>query len=133
MINDATLSTWTPRVLSAMRIITALLFLQHGLAKFFGWPAPGPANLQMFSLIGLAGALEIVGGALLTIGLFSRVVAFIVSGEMAVAYFMGHAPNSFFPLVNRGEAAIMFCFIFLYVAFAGPGPWSLDATRDKSS
>ena len=131
MINEAVLAAWAPRMLSVLRIMTALLFLQHGLSKFFGWPAPAPQNFQLMSLIGLAGVIEFVGPVLLAIGVFTRPVAFIMSGEMAFAYFMGHAGSSFFPQVNRGEGAIMFCFIFLYVAIAGGGPWGIDGTRAR--
>ncbi|MCX7384602.1 MAG: DoxX family protein [Alphaproteobacteria bacterium] len=129
MINDAMLAAWAPRMLSVLRIMTALLFLQHGLSKFFAWPAAAPANFQVMSLIGFAAAIELIGGVLLAAGLFTRIAAVIMSGEMAFAYFMGHAGQSFFPQVNRGEAAIMFCFIFLYVAIAGGGPWGIDAAR----
>ena len=128
-MNDAMLAPWAPRILSALRIITGLLFLEHGLVKLFSFPMAAPANFQLMSLIGVAALIEVVGGVLVTVGLFSRIAAIIMSGEMAVAYFMAHMPSSFFPIVNRGEAAIMFCFIFLYIAAAGPGPWSLDATR----
>ncbi len=121
-------ATWSPRILSVLRIIAGLLFLQHGIAKLFGFPPiPYFANLQLFSLLGFAGVLELVGGALMIAGLFTRPVAFILSGEMAVAYFMSHAPKGFMPLVNQGELAVLFCFVFLYFAFAGPGPWSADA------
>jgi putative oxidoreductase len=121
------LSTWTPRLLSVLRIVAGLLFLEHGLSKLVQFPIPAPAALT--PLIIAAGVIELVGGALVAVGLFTRVAAFIMSGEMAVAYFMAHAPQGFYPLVNRGEAAILFCFIFLYIAAAGPGPWSLDAKR----
>jgi putative oxidoreductase len=124
-------TTWTPRVLSILRIMTALLFLEHGTQKLLGFPPspnPGPA---LFSLLGIQGVIEIVGGLLLALGLFTRPVAFILSGDMAVAYFMAHAPQSFFPVLNRGDAAILYCFVFLYLVFAGPGPWSLDAPRDR--
>ena len=129
MINPTVLATWAPRILSVLRIMTALLFLQHGMVKLFGFPAAGPANFQIMSLIGLAAIIEVAGSVLLALGLFTRPVAFIMSGEMAVAYFMAHAPSSFFPIVNRGEAAILFCFVFLYIAFAGGGTWSADAAR----
>ncbi len=129
MINDSTLAAWAPRMLSVLRIMAGLLFLQHGLSKFFAWPAAAPPNFQMMSLIGLAGAIELIGGALISVGLFTRIAAVVASGEMAFAYFMGHAPSSFFPQVNRGEGAIMFCFIFLYVAIAGGGPWGIDGAR----
>ena len=121
-----TWSGYAPYVLSIVRIVVALLFFEHGLSKMFGFPQPitPPA---LFSLSWFSGAIEFVGGGLLVIGLFSRVTAFIMSGEMAFAYFISHAPHSFFPIINRGDAAILYCFIFLYIAFAGGGPWSLDA------
>src|SRR5438309_909588 len=120
-------SVWTPRVLSVMRIVVAALFLQHGTAKLFHVPhVANFDNVQLMSLIGLAGTLELVGGLLLLIGLFTRPVAFILSGEMAFAYFMAHAGQGFWPLLNRGELAALYCFVFLYLAAAGGGPWSLD-------
>jgi putative oxidoreductase len=123
-------ATWQPRLLSVLRIMTALLFLQHPTAKFFKFPHVAMFdNLQLFSVIGFAGMLELVGGILLLLGLFTRPVAFILSGEMAVAYFMGHASGGFFPLTNGGEPAVLFCFIFLYLAVAGGGVWSVDAMR----
>ena len=123
---------WAPRLLSILRIVTALLFMTHGIAKHFKYPPlPVFAKLEPVSLLGLAGALELVGGVLLILGLFTRPVAFILSGQMAVAYFMAHAPRGFHPLVNGGESAILFCFLFLYVAAAGAGPWSIDAARKK--
>ena len=131
MLNEASLHAWTPRVLSVLRIIAALLFLQYGLSKYFGFPARPPANFGMFSLIGLAGAIELVGSVLLLIGVFSREAAFIMSGEIAVAYFMRRAPNGFFPQVNGGGLEVLFCFVFLYLFFAGPGPWSVDAARRR--
>lgn len=134
MISENQLATvWAPRLLSVLRIMAALLFMEHGTMKLLGFPAsdnPGPA---LFSLIGLAGLLELVGGALLVLGLFTRPVAFILSGQMAVAYFMAHAPQSFFPIKNGGESAILFCFVFLYLFAAGAGPWSLDAARKSGA
>ena len=125
---------WGGRALSVLRIVTALLFLQHGLAKHFGFPHVASFdNLQPLSLIGLAGAIEIVGSLLLLVGLFTRPAAFIMSGEMAVAYFMAHAPRAFFPLVNQGELAVLYCFVFLFLAIEGGGPWSLDAMLRKPS
>jgi len=122
---------WAPRLLSVLRIIFALLFLAHGLVKLFGFPVGAqPGQVPLASLFGLAGVLELVGGALLLIGLFTRPVAFLLSGQMAVAYFMVHAPTAFFPLLNGGELAILYCFAFLYLAAAGAGPWSLDARRE---
>lgn len=118
---------WSPRLLSVLRIITAFLFLQHGTAKLFGFPHVAFFDeLSLFSLIGFAGLLEVVGGLLLVLGLFTRPVAFILSGEMAFAYFIGHAPKGLIPLLNGGEPAILFCFIFLYLVAAGGGAWSLD-------
>jgi putative oxidoreductase len=131
-INEATLRAWTPRMLSVLRIMTALLFLQYGLSKYFGWPANSPANFTMFSLIGLAGVIELLGSLLLLVGIFSREAAFIMSGEIAVAYFMRRAPNGFYPQVNGGGLEVLFCFVFLYLVFAGPGPWSVDAARSRS-
>jgi len=115
-------------MLSVLRIMTALLFLAHGTSKYFGFPV-SIGEIKMLSLFGVAGLIELVFGTLLTLGLFSRLAAFILSGEMAFAYFIGHAPKSFFPLANNGEPAVLFCFIFLYLAFAGPGPWSIDTMR----
>ncbi|MNB95833.1 hypothetical protein D3C87_1468170 [compost metagenome] len=118
---------WAPRLLSVLRIITAFLFLQHGTAKLFGFPHVAFFDeLSLFSLIGFAGVLEVVGGLLLVLGLFTRPVAFILSGEMAFAYFIAHVPKGLFPLLNNGEQAILFCFIFLYLVAAGGGAWSLD-------
>ncbi|MBI1214166.1 MAG: DoxX family membrane protein [Alphaproteobacteria bacterium] len=119
------IATWTPRLLSVLRIMSGLLFMEHGTAKLLHFPqAQGPTELPPLLLV--AGVLELAGGALVATGLFTRIVAFVLSGEMAIAYFMAHAPNSFFPLVNHGEGAILYCFIFLYLAFAGGGEWSLD-------
>lgn len=119
---------WQPRVLSVFRFVVGLLYLEHGLSKVIGFPAlahHGPYHL--FSLVpGAAGILELVGGALIVLGLFTRPVAFILSGEMAFAYFLAHEPRNFFPIVNGGEAAILFCFAFLYLFVAGGGAWSLD-------
>ena len=123
---------WTPRVLALLRIMVGLLFLEHGTQKLLGFPPsanPGPALL---SLMGIQGIIELVGGILIVLGLFTRPVAFILCGDMAVAYFMSHFPNSFFPITNRGDAAILYCFIFLYLAVAGGGTWSLDASRRES-
>lgn len=126
MAVDTLETVWAPRVLSILRIVSALLFFEHGSAKLFGFP-PSDMSPEVMSLSWIAGVLEVVGGALLALGLFTRPVAFILSGQMAVAYWMAHAPNSFFPLLNHGDAAVLFCFIFLYFVFAGGGPWSLDA------
>jgi putative oxidoreductase len=112
-----------PYVLSILRIVVALLFLQHGLSKVFGFPVPGPS---LNGLLILAAFLETVGAVLLLVGAYTRIVAFILSGEMAFAYFMAHAPRSVYPLANGGELAVLFCFIFFYFVFAGGGPWSVD-------
>jgi putative oxidoreductase len=127
---EQTLTAYAPQVRSIVRIVAALLFLEHGTSGLFGWPSPLPAP-PLFSLYWCSGSIELVGGALLALGLFSRPAAFVMSGEMAFAYFIGHAPQGFFPILNRGDAAILFCFIFLYFVFAGPGPWSLDAVWRK--
>lgn len=119
-------SVWAPRLLSVLRIVAALIFFAHGSQKLFGFPPTDRAAPELFSLMGLAGTLETVGGALLFFGLFTRPVAFILSGMMAVAYWMAHAPQSFYPVNNAGDAAILYCFVFLYFVAAGPGPWSLD-------
>ena len=124
---------WAPQVLSLMRIAAALLFMQHGTSKLLDFPSAGPEGLQLLSLIGLAGILELFGGALLLLGLFTRSVAFILSGMMAVAYFLAHAPRDFFPIVNDGELAALYCFVFFYLVFAGGGAWSLDALWRRSS
>jgi len=126
------LKGWTPQILSIFRIMFALLFLEHATAKLFHFPHVAAFDaVTPTSFFGIAGIIELVGGLLLAFGLFSEIAAFILSGEMAVAYFMVHAPQSFFPLVNMGEGAILYCFAFLYLAAAGPGPWSVDALRKK--
>ena len=130
--NASTLSRYQSQALAVMRIVFAYLFLLHGSAKLLGAPHVAMFdNLQLFSLMGLAGVLELVGGVLLIIGLFTRPVAFLLSGQMAVAYFMAHAKadNFMLPLLNGGEAAVLFCFGFLYLFFAGPGAWALDNRR----
>ena len=124
------LDVWAPRLLSVLRIVAALIFMEHGTQKLFGIPTPmngtGPAA---FSLLWFAAILELGGGVLLLLGLFTRPVAFVLSGEMAVAYWMAHAPRSPFPALNGGDAAILYCFVFLYLAAAGAGAWSLDQAR----
>lgn len=124
-------ATWSGPLLSVLRIMTGLLFLAHGTAKLFQWPMMDmfKDGVQLFSLMGLAGVLEVVGGLLIVVGLFTRVAAFVLSGMMAVAYFMAHAPQGFYPLLNGGELAVLYCFVFLYFSAAGPGPWSVDAKR----
>lgn len=126
------LDVWAPRVLSLLRIIAALLFMEHGLMKLFHFPAPQPGAPDPLPMMLMAAAwIEVVGGGLIALGLFTRLAAFICSGQMAAAYFMAHAPQGFWPALNGGEAAILFCFVFLYLAVAGPGPWSLDALVRK--
>ena len=126
------LIVWSPRVLSVLRIVAALLFMEHGLMKLFHFPAPQPGAPDPLPPLLLAAAwIEVVGGGLLALGLFTRAVAFVCSGEMAVGYFMAHAPNGFYPALNMGEAAVLYCFVFLYLAFAGGGEWSLDAQVRK--
>ncbi|MDE2602756.1 MAG: DoxX family protein [Bradyrhizobium sp.] len=126
-------TAWAPPALSVLRIVTGLMIIQHGMAKLIGFPAvPDFANLNPLSLMGAAGFIELIGGALLIIGLLTQPVAFVISGEMAFAYFMAHAPNSFFPLINDGTLAIIFCFACLYLSTAGPGPWSVDAAMKRA-
>jgi putative oxidoreductase len=120
---------WSPYALSVLRIVAALLFLEHGLQKYIGFPSAGP---PMSALLWIQGAIEIVGGVLLVAGAWTRPVSFILCGNMAVAYFMAHFPKSFYPSVNGGDAAILFCFVFLYFACAGAGPWSVDETVFKN-
>jgi putative oxidoreductase len=119
----AALERTSPFIRSLLRIIAALLFLQHGLQKYFAFPSPGP---HMIPLLYVQGIIEIVGGVLLTLGIYSRLVAFILSGDMAVAYFIAHLPHGPFPVLNRGELAVLYCFVFLYLFFAGGGPISVD-------
>ncbi len=133
-----TLNVWAPRWLSVTRAIAGLLYMQHGLQKLFVFPGPMPGMsaqaADVSSFMGVTGLLELVGGLLLVIGLFTRPVAFVLSGMMAVAYFMVHAPKGFYPILNGGDLAILFCFFFLYLFFAGGGVWGLDAimTRRKA-
>jgi putative oxidoreductase len=119
----ANLERWRPFLLSILRVVAALLFLQSGLSKFFGFPAAGP---PLAGLIILAAIIEVFGSLLLLVGLYTRLAALVMSGEMAFAYFMAHAPKSFYPAVNGGTLAILYCFVFLYFVFAGGGPWSVD-------
>lgn len=129
---EALATSWAPRLLSVLRIMTGLLFLQHGTGKLLKFPAGVvPANFNLMSMSGYAGMIELVCGILLVIGLFSRPAAFLASGMTAVAYFMVHAPLGFYPILNKGELAALYCFVFLYLAAAGPGPWSVDAARRK--
>ncbi len=127
-------STFAPYLLSALRIVTAFLLVQFGTAKLFAFPAaimPGGGTASLASLPGVAGVLEAFGGALLLIGLFTRPVAFLLSGEMAFAYFIGHAPRGFWPVLNNGHPVVLFCFVWLYLSTAGGGPWSLDSSLRK--
>ena len=128
MMSQTLETVWAPRVLSFVRVVSALIFMEHGTQKLLNFPPnpPGRPAVGLFSLYGFAGSLEIVGGILLVFGLFTRPVAFILSGEMAFAYWMAHAPRSIFPILNSGDASILYCFLFLYLAFAGGGAWSLD-------
>jgi putative oxidoreductase len=119
----SSLTKASPYILSILRIVAALLFLEHGLQKYFGFPSAGP---PMNTLLYVQGAIEIIGGILLLVGAFTRPVAFILAGDMAVAYFMAHSPKSFYPAMNAGDAAVLYCFIFLYIFFAGGGAWSID-------
>jgi len=124
--------SWSPQLLSVFRIVVAFLFIQVGAAKWFAFPAavmPGGGTAPVGSLVWFAAVLEVIGGTCILLGLFTRPVAFILAGEMAFAYFIGHAPNGFWPVINQGMPAILFCFFYLYLSAAGPGPWSLDARR----
>lgn len=128
-------SGWEPHLRSVLRIIAAFLFTQFGTAKLFAFPAavmPGGGTAPLASLAGIAGVLEAFGGALLLAGLFTRPVAFLLSGLMAFAYFIGHAGQGFWPVLNQGSPAILFCFVWLYLSAAGGGPWSLDALRGRA-
>jgi putative oxidoreductase len=122
---------WAPRLLSVVRILLGLLYMQHGLSKYFGFPAPAPQNFQMFSLIGLAGVIEIVGGLMVALGCYTRWAAFIVSGEMAVAFFIvrNRLSVSFFPAVNGGQLEAVYCLFFFMFFLIGGGAWSLDRLR----
>jgi len=132
MKSSAPLVSLTPYLLSVLRIMAALLFLEHGTSKLLGYPPTGmPWAFHADSLASWSGIIEFVGGILLTLGLFTRFAAFILSGEMAFAYFMVHAHNSFFPVVNKGELAVLYCFVFLYLAAAGGGPLSIDRLRHR--
>ena len=125
------LTRWAPVALSLLRIVAGLLFLEHGTQKLFGFPPGGQGSPEMMTLPWFAGVIELVAGVSITLGLFTRAAAFIASGEMAFAYWMAHAPQGPFPVSNGGDAAILYCFVFLYLAFAGPGAWSVDALRGR--
>jgi putative oxidoreductase len=134
-LNDAFYATWAPRAQALLRIVTGYLYITHGTAKHFHVPHVASFdNLQVFSLLGLAGAIELVGSVLLILGLFTRPAAFIMCGEMAVAYFMAHASQGhvLVPMLNRGELAVLYCFVFLFFAAAGPGAWSVDGMRRRT-
>lgn len=124
---DSFYSAWTPRLLSVLRIVAAFLFIEHGAQKLFGFlAAPGMTSPPPFSQMWVGGVLEFFGGALLLLGLFTRPVAFVLAGMIAVAYFQFHAPGGFWPLQNKGESAVLYCFVFLFLAAAGGGAWALD-------
>ena len=132
-ISESFRAEWTPRLLSVLRIVVALLFLQHGLTKLFGFPGAAPANFHWLTLApGLASLIETFGSLALLFGFYTRVAAFIMSGEMAAAYFMSHLPRNFFPYNNGGSLAVLYCFVFLYLALAGGGDWSVDAKLAKA-
>ena len=126
------IASWSPRMLSVLRIMTGLLFLEHGTQKLFAFPPPANPGPALFSLLGVQGIIELVGGTLLALGFLTRPVAFILAGDMAVAYFMRHAPRDFFPALNGGKLAILYCFVFLYLFVAGGGVWSVDEWRATS-
>ncbi|RTQ47455.1 DoxX family protein [Hymenobacter gummosus] len=130
--SNPTLAAWAPRLLSVLRIVTGFLFLWHGTQKLFGFPPSDHGPAELMSLMGLAGVLEFGGGLLFLLGLFTRPVAFLLSGTMAVAYFMAHAGQGALPIQNGGEPAVLYCFVFLYYVAAGAGPWSLDALRGRA-
>jgi putative oxidoreductase len=130
---NALLTYWTPRILSVLRIVAAFLFMQHGTQKWLAFPVARATPTELWTLSGAAGVLELGGGFLLLLGLYTRPVAFVLSGLMAFAYFIAHAPANFWPIVNRGELAALYCFVFLYIAAAGGGPWSADRWLRKSN
>jgi putative oxidoreductase len=130
MLNGIIPASWSGPLLSALRIMTGLLLLQHGLSKFFSWPQPGPE--QLGGLMIVAAILESVGAVMIILGLFTRVTAFVLAGFTAVAYFMAHAPQGFYPILNQGELAILYCFVFLFLAAQGGGPYSVDASRGQA-
>ena len=128
-----TMAAWAPRALSVLRIVAGLMIIQHGMGKIIGFPVyPAYAKVQLFSLVGVAGLLELIGGALLILGLCTRPVAFVLAGEMAFAYFIGHFPKGFHPLINGGTLAALYCFTCLYLSTAGAGPWSIDAKNNRA-
>ena len=125
-LSETFVDVWSSRAKSVLRMVAAFLFMGHGMQKMLGFPAPAAHSFHLFTLTGVAGVLELFGGILLLLGLFTRPVAFILSGEMAFAYFLAHAPQNFWPLINHGELAVVYCFLFLYFAVAGGGVWSAD-------
>jgi putative oxidoreductase len=128
------LSRWQPQLLAILRIVVGLLFLEHALIKLAGFPPGGQPGLQQVgTLLWIGGVIELVTSLLVVLGLFTRLAAFVAAGEMAVAYFMFHFPHGFYPAVNMGEAAILYCFVFLYIAAAGPGAWALDNLRNRNA
>jgi putative oxidoreductase len=137
VVDSGPFASWralTPQLFAVLRIVAALVFIQFGTMKLFAFPIGMPPNntaAPLMSQMGLAGVLEVFGGFLILIGLFTRPVAFILAGEMAVAYFQGHFPKSFWPVVNMGTPAILYCFYFLYLSAAGPGIWSVDSARRR--
>jgi putative oxidoreductase len=126
------LSRWQPQLLAILRIVAGLLYLAHAIQKFFAFPVPFPM-LPLTNQLMAAGVIELVAGTLITLGLFTRLAAFIASGELAAAYFIGHFPQGFWPIANKGETAILFCFVFLYLVAAGAGAWSIDRARAPKS
>ena len=126
-------AAWSPRLLGLLRIVTAILFMEHGAQKLLGFPPSDHGSPELLSLLGAAGILELAGGVFILIGLFTRPVALVLAGEMAVAYWLVHAPKAFYPALNGGDAAILFCFIFLYLVAAGPGAFSVDGAQKKSA
>ena len=124
--------SWSPQLLSVLRIVAGLLFMMHGTMKLLAYPAPFPMHLSPFTMLWFAGVIELVGGALVLVGLFTSIAAFVMAGEMAFAYFIGHFPKAFWPVQNGGDAAVLYCFVFLYLAAAGAGPWSVDRWRNAA-
>lgn len=132
LISNLSAGSWAPRALSVLRFIAGLVFFPHGTQKLLNFPPREGGAVELFSFMGFAGTLEVVGGALIMLGLFTRPTAFILSGMMAVAYFMSHFPRNFYPTLNGGDAAILFCFLFLYISVVGAGSWALDTIRIRS-
>jgi putative oxidoreductase len=128
------LQRWQPQILALLRIVVALLFIEHATIKLLGFPPGGPPGVQQVgTLLWIAGVIELISGVLVLLGLFTRPAAFIAAGEIAIGYWMFHGPKSFWPALNMGEAAILFCFVYLYLAAAGPGTWSVDGARAKNA